>query len=283
VNTQKLQFIEENSTGIETEELNMEEADANKLRNIPQYYDNVLLLGEYKLEPDPCNTRLEYKDLEIEKQNFSKIKEEFQTLYSFENCKLTGAKVSWAKLNYVKIAGCTVTGSSFTKVELSYGEGISDSRMEKGKIRNFRIHNMPVYRSTMTGIKFEEEVYLHNISLVECTGEKLHADDLMINTLKLTENKITDLQVDHIFGQIIYSKENTLCDVSIGHGRIQDGKFIGDKLEKVKFTEIKFKKCYFKGIDFKDTEFENCSFNECLFDECLFSEEQAGIIGVEHG
>ena len=47
-------------------------------------------------------------------------------------------------------------------------------------------------------LKLEERVYLHNISLVECTGEMLKADNLSINTLKLTENKLTDLQVDHI-------------------------------------------------------------------------------------
>ena len=125
----------------------MDDSEINKLRNIPPFYDNVLLLGGYKLEPESCNKRLEYKDLEIEKQKFSKIKEEFQTMYSFENCKLTGVKVSWGKLNYIKIAGCNALGSSFTQVELSYGEGIADSRMEKGKIRNFGIHNMPIYRS----------------------------------------------------------------------------------------------------------------------------------------
>ena len=143
----------------------MDDSEINKLRNIPPFYDNVLLLGGYKLEPESCNKRLEYKDLEIEKQKFSKIKEEFQTMYSFENCKLTGVKVSWGKLNYIKIAGCNALGSSFTQVELSYGEGIADSRMEKGKIRNFGIHNMPIYRSSIIGSKLEERVYLHNISL----------------------------------------------------------------------------------------------------------------------
>ena len=259
----------------------MEDSDINKLRNIPPFYDNVLLLGGYKPEPDSCNKRLKYKDMEIEKQNFSKIKEEFQTQYSFENCKLAGVKVSWGKLNYIKVAGCNAKGSSFTQVELSYGEGIADSRMEKGKIRNFGIHNMPIYRSTMVGSKFEERVYLHNIGLVECTGEMLKADNININTLKLTENKLTDLQVDHILGQFIYSQRNILCDVSIGHGRIKDSKLIGDKLEKVKFTEMKFLNCYFKGIDFSDTEFENCTFSECLFDDCTYTEDQGRWFGIE--
>lgn len=109
----------------------------------------------------------------------------------------------------------------------------------------------------------------------------LKADDLSINTLKLTENKLTDLQVDHIWGQIIYSQRNILCDVSIGHGRIKDSKLIEDKLEKVKFTEMKFVKCYFKGIDFSDTEFENCTFSECLFDDCTYTEDQGRWFGIE--
>ena len=259
----------------------MDDSEINKLRNIPPFYDNVLLLGGYKLEPESCNKRLEYKDLEIEKQKFSKIKEEFQTMYSFENCKLTGVKVSWGKLNYIKIAGCNALGSSFTQVVLCYGEGIADSRLEKGKIRNFGIHNMPLYRSSIIGSKLEERVYLSNISLVECTGEMLKADDININTLKLTENKLTDLQVDHILGQFIYSQRNILCDVSISHGRIKDSKLIGDKLEKVKFTEMKFLKCYFKGIDFSDTEFENCTFSECLFDDCTYTEDQGRLFGIE--
>lgn len=259
----------------------MEDSDINKLRNIPPFYNNILLLGTYKLEPDPCNKRLEYKDLEIEKQNFSKIKEEFQTLYSFDNCKLTGVKVSWGKLNYVKIANCNAVGGSFSQVELAYGEGIAESRMEKCKVRNFGIHNMLLYRSIMIGSRFEERMYLHNISLVECTGEKLKADDIKVNTLKLKDNMISDLQVDHMWAQIIYSQRNTLCDASIGRGRIRDGKFIGDKLEKVKFTEMKFEKCYFKCIDFKDTEFENCTFGECLFDDCTYTEDQGRLFGIE--
>ena len=259
----------------------MDDSEINKLRKIPAFYDKILLLGGYKLEPESCNKRLEYKDLEIEKQKFSKIKEEFQTMYSFENCKLTEVKVSWGKLNYIKIAGCNALGSSFTQVELCYGEGIADSRLEKGKIRNFGIHNMPIYRSTIIGSKFEERVYLHNIGLVECTGKMLKADNITINTLKLTENKLTDLQMDHILGQFIYSQRNILCDVSIGHGRIKDSKLIGDKLENVKFAEMKFVKCYFKDIDFSDTEFENCTFSECLFDDCTYTEDQGRLFGIE--
>ena len=198
----------------------MEDSDINKLRNIPPFYDNVLLLGGYKPEPDSCNKRLKYKDMEIEKQNFSKIKEEFQTQYSFENCKLAGVKVSWGKLNYIKVAGCNAKGSSFTQVELSYGEGIADSRMEKGKIRNFGIHNMPIYRSTMVGSKFEERVYLHNIGLVECTGELLRRIILISIRLNLLKTNslickwITYWDNSYTPKEIFFAMSVSVTDVS---------------------------------------------------------------------
>ena len=258
----------------------MEQSTMDKLRSIPVAYEGVLMLGGYQAEPDPCNKRLEYKDLEIEKQSISKIQEEFQTLYSFDKCKLTGAKVSWGKLRYVKIAGCHAVGSSFSKVDLSFGEGIMDSHMEKCKIKNFRMFNTPVYRSTIRGNKSESNYYSH-VSFSDCMIENNTSEGLTATALKLTGNKITSLKIKDIPLQIVYFQGNTFCDINIENGRIKDGKFIGDKLEKVKFTGVKFQQCYFREIDFHNTEFENCTFSECLFDDCSYTEEQGRLFGIE--
>ena len=258
----------------------MEQSTMDKRRSIPVAYEGVLMLGGYQAEPDSCNKRLEYKDLEIEKQNISKIQEEFQTLYSFDKCKLTGAKVSWGKLNYVKIAGCHAVGSSFSKVDMSYGEGIMDSHMEKCKIKNFRMFNTPVCRSTIIGNKFESNYY-SQVSFSDCSIENNTAEGFMATAFKLTGNNITGFKIKDIPLQIVYFQGNTFRDVTIENGRIKDGKFIGDKLEKVKFTGVKFLKCYFKEIDFSDTEFENCTFSECLFDDCSYTEEQDRLFGIE--
>jgi len=258
----------------------MEQSTMDKLRSIPVAYEGVLMLGGYQAEPNPCDKRLEYKDLEIEKQNFSKIKEEFQTLYSFDSCKMTGAKVSWGKLRYVKIAGCFAVGSSFSTVDLSFGEGIMDSHMEKCKIKNFRMFNTPVFRSTIKGNKFESNYYSH-VSFADCLIENNTAEGLTATALKLTGNNITGFTIKDIPFQIVFFQRNSFRDVTIENGRIKDGKFIGDKLEKVKFTGVKFLKCYFKEIDFSDTEFENCTFSDCLFDDCSYTEQQCNLFGIE--
>ena len=99
-------------------------------------------IGFERAKPEPCNNSFEYSDADLVKLDSSKFKGDFQTSFSFRKCNLADSKVRWSELNYVKFEGCRAVGSSFSQVELSFGEGIADSYSEKCTFKNVGISNM---------------------------------------------------------------------------------------------------------------------------------------------
>lgn len=259
----------------------MAEFNVNDLRNIPSHYEkgDFFIGGTSRTEPDSCTTRYEYKDVDVEDGKISKIKEEFSSTYVFDGCSLAKSKISWGKLNYVKISKCNANGSSFSQIVTAYGEGISDCRIEKCKIRNCSIWNTSILRSLFTGNKFDGNTF-SRVTISGCDFEKNTVDSLQGTAVKLADNKFEDLNVNDVVLNIAYSKYNSLSDGCISNGRIKDCKFIGDKLERIKLVGFKFQRCYFKEIDFFSVEFENCSFIECLFDDCKYTEDQGKVFGI---
>ena len=209
--------------------------DLSELRNIGKWWDSV---GFVKAAPDPCDNSFSYKDVDIKEQRFSKVHEEFHNAFSFDNCTLTGSKVSWCKLNYVAITGCRAIGSSFSQVDSSYGEGISDSYSEKCTFKTVRVYNMPLLRCTVTKAKVEKGCYHSPLSLTECDINNSTINELTLSMVRTKHCKFADVIANQMYIQIVLSQNDTFSNLEINGGRIKTSKFIDDTFEKVKFADI---------------------------------------------